>query len=152
MWVVNLRAVWQSAMRQYPTAAQDSIGKRLFVSYLENVVGKVRIFDPSGKPLGEIPAPRLGTMGAPAETWTSEEAFYSFASFAEPSTRYRYEISTGKREVWNQNKVSVDPAAFEVKQVWYESRDKTRVPMFLAHKKGPKPDSHVVVFDGQCRV
>ncbi len=133
---------WQDVVAEGKWAIQGftSAGKRLFVSYLENVVGKVRIFDPSGKPLGEIPAPRLGTMAAPTGTWTSDEAFYTFTSFAEPSTTYRYEISAGKREVWTQDKVSVDPSAFEVKQVWYESRDKTRVPMFLVHKKGLKLD------------
>ena len=133
---------WKDVVAEGKWAIQGftSAGKRLFVSYLENVVDKVRIFDPSGKPLGEIPAPRLGSMSAPSGTWTSDEAFYSFTSFAEPSTAYRYEISTGRREIWNQNKVSVDPAAFEVKQVWYESRDKTRVPMFLVHKKGLKLD------------
>src|SRR5258708_10304375 len=70
----------------------------------------------------------------------SRYAFYPFASFVEPGVIYRYEVATGKQQEWSRVKVPVDPAKFEVKQVWYESKDKTKVPMFLVHAKGLKLD------------
>ena len=112
----------------------------LAVNYLENVNSRVRLFDASGKPIRDIAFPTLGTVTAVDSEWDSDEAFYSFTSFAHPATSYRYEISTGKQEVWAKNNAPIDPDQFEVKQVWYTSKDKTRVPMFLVYKKGLKLD------------
>ena len=112
----------------------------LAVSYLENVNSRVRLFDADGKPRREIAFPTLGTVTTLDSEWESDEAFYTFTSFALPPTTYRYEISSGKQEVWAQVKTPIDPAQFEVKQVWYTSKDKTRVPMFLVYKKGLKLD------------
>jgi len=112
----------------------------LAVSYLENVNSRVRLFDGDGKPRRDIAFPTLGTVTTLDSEWESDEAFYIFTSFAQPPTTYRYEISTGKQEVWAQVKTPIDPAQFEVKQVWYASKDKTRVPMFLVYKKGLKLD------------
>jgi len=112
----------------------------LAVSYLENVNSRVRLFDADGKPRRDIAFPTLGTVTTLDSEWESDEAFYIFTSFAQPPTTYRYEISSGKQEVWAQVKTPINPAQFEVKQVWYTSKDKTRVPMFLVYKKGLKLD------------
>jgi prolyl oligopeptidase len=115
-------------------------GGGLAVNYLENVNSRVRLFDAQGKPIRDIAFPTQGTVTAVDSEWESNEAFYSFTSFAQPATSYRYEISTGKQEVWAQTKTPIDPDQFEVKQVWYPSKDKTRIPMFLVYKKGLKLD------------
>ena len=115
-------------------------GGKLAVNYLENVNSRVRIFDADGKHLRDISFSTLGTVTALDGEWDSDEAFYTFTSFAQPPTSYRYEISTGKVEVWARNQAPIDPSQFEVKQVWYASKDKTRVPMFLVYKKGLKLD------------
>ena len=115
-------------------------GGGLAVKYLENVNSRVRLFDADGKPIRDIAFPTLGTVTALDSEWESNEAFYTFTSFAQPPTSYRYEISTGKQEVWAQIKTPLDPSQFEVKQVWYASKDKTRIPMFLVYKKGLKLD------------
>src|SRR5579872_6770324 len=115
-------------------------GGGLAVNYLENVNSRVRLFDADGKPKRDIAFPTLGTVATLDSEWESNEAFYTLTSFAQPATTYRYEISTGKQEVWPQIKTPIDPAQFEVKQVWYPSKDKTRVPMFLVYKKGLKLD------------
>lgn len=112
----------------------------LTVNYLESVNSRVRVFDADGKPIRDIAFPTLGTVTALDSEWDSDEAFYTFTSFAQPPTSYRYEISSGEQEVWARNKAPVDPSQFEVKQVWYASKDKTRVPMFLVYKKGLKLD------------
>ena len=115
-------------------------GGALAVNYLENVNSRVRVFDADGKHLRDIAFPTLGTVGGIDGEWETNEAFYTFTSFAQPPTTYRYEISTGKQEVWAQIKEPIDPGQFEVKQVWYASKDKTRIPMFLVYKKGLKLD------------
>lgn len=112
----------------------------LAVNYLENVNSRVRIFDADGKPIRDIAFPTLGTVTALDSEWESDEAFYTFTSFAQPPTSYRYEISTGQQEVWARNRAPIDPNQFEVKQVWYASKDKTPIPMFLVYKKGLKLD------------
>jgi len=110
------------------------------VNYLENVNSRVKIFSADGKHVRDIYFPTLGTVTELDGEWDSDEAFYTFTSFAQPPTSYRYEISSGKAEIWARNKAPVDPAQFEVKQVWYQSMDKTRIPMFVMYKKGLKLD------------
>jgi prolyl oligopeptidase len=110
-------------------------GGTLWVNYLENVVGKIRIFDLEGNHLKDLAMPSLGTVGGGGE-WASDEAFYVFTSFHMPTTTYRYTVSTGETEVWFRPDIPFDSDAYEVEQVWYASKDGTQVPMFLAHKKG----------------
>jgi len=117
-------------------------GGKLAVNYLENVNSRVKILDATGKQLREITFPSLGTVTAVDGRWASDEAFYTFTSFAQPPTSYRYEISTGKQEVWARNNAPIDPAQFQVRQVWFPSKDKTRIPMFLVFKKGLKLDGN----------
>jgi prolyl oligopeptidase len=114
-------------------------GGTLWVNYLENVVGRIRIFDLEGHSLRELTMPSLGTVGGGGE-WDSDEAFYVFTSFHMPTTTYRYTVSTGESEVWFRPEIPFDSEGYEVEQVWYESRDGTRIPMFLAHKTGLELD------------
>jgi prolyl oligopeptidase len=115
-------------------------GHKLFVNYLEDVRSSLRIFSPDGKRLGEIPVPALGSVSGMNGRWDQDEAFYSFSSFHVPGTVYRYEVSTGNQTVWWKPDVPIKSEDFEVKQVWYRSKDGTRVPMFLLHRKGLKLD------------
>jgi prolyl oligopeptidase len=115
-------------------------GGRLFVNYLKNVVSSVRIFDPTGKPLGTIEFPTLGSVGGMSGQWKKSEAFYTFASYHVPPTIYRYDVASGKQTVWFRAQVPIKSDQFEVKQVWYTSKDGTKVPMFLVHRKGIKLD------------
>ena len=117
-------------------------GGKVFVSYLHDVSTKVKAFDLDGKPVGEIKLPGIGTSGAPTGEWEENEAFYNFTSFTVPNSIYRYEVSTGKSSLWSQPKVPFKAGQFETKQVWYSSKDGTRVPMFLVQKKGCKWDGN----------
>ncbi|MEK6304656.1 MAG: prolyl oligopeptidase family serine peptidase [Acidobacteriota bacterium] len=125
---------------QFTIDGVSAAGGKLFVNYIENVATKIKVFDPSGKPLGDVKLPGLGTASGMGGEWTKDEAFYTFNSFAQPTIIYRYQVSTGKQEEWARIKVPVASDQIEVKQVWYESKDKTRVPMFVVHKKGLKLD------------
>jgi prolyl oligopeptidase len=125
---------------QFPIESVSAAGRKLFVNYLENVSTTIKVFDPSGKPVREVKLPGIGTASGMSGEWIKDEAFYTFSSYAQPTIIYRYQISTGKQEEWARTNVPIASDQIEVKQVWYESKDKTRVPMFLVHKKGLKLD------------
>jgi prolyl oligopeptidase len=124
----------------------SAVGGKLFVEYLENAVSRTRVFDPSGKLVREIAFPTIGTVTGMRGDWDRDEGFYTFSSFAQPTTIYRYSVSSGKQEVFARIKVPVQSDQIEVKQVWYESKDKTRIPMFLVYKRGLKLDGNNPVF------
>jgi prolyl oligopeptidase len=132
------RANWHEIVKESASVIEEftAAGGSLAVKYLENVNSRVRIVDTAGKHIRDIAFPTLGTVTGMAGRWDVDETFYTFASFAQPPTTYRYQMASGKQDVWARIDVPVDPAQFEVKQVWYESKDKTRIPMFLVHKKG----------------
>jgi prolyl oligopeptidase len=138
------RANWREVVPESSSVIESFslTGGRMAVNYLENVNSRVKIIDTSGKHIRDITFPSLGTVTALAGRWESNEAFYIFTSFAQPVTIYRYDIATGKQDVWARVKAPIDPAQFQVRQVWYASKDKTRIPMFLVFKKGLKLDGN----------
>jgi len=118
------------------------IGQEIFVHYLHNVVSRIEIFSLEGRHLGEISLPPLCSAGIYGR-WDNDEGFLDFYSFTTPYSLFRYSASTGKRELWYRDAVPFDSNAFETEQVWYSSKDGTRVPMFLVHRKGLKPDGQL---------
>jgi prolyl oligopeptidase len=111
-------------------------GGKIFVQYVRNAVTQVKIFDLDGKPRGEIHLPSLGAVSGSRGEWDSRNVFVTFESFNVPESIYRYDVQTGDLKSWVAPKVPIDPNAYTVEQVWYESKDKTRIPMFLLYKKG----------------
>jgi len=125
------------------------VGGKLFVDYLENAVSITKVFDATGKFVRDIALPSLGTASGMRGDWDRDEGFYTFSSFAQPATIYRYSVASGKQEVFARINVPVHSDQIEVKQVWYESKDKTKIPMFLVYKKGIKLDgSHPAFLTG----
>ncbi|MDQ7087825.1 MAG: hypothetical protein Q9Q13_08210 [Acidobacteriota bacterium] len=116
------------------------VGGRLFVNYLENVVTRLRSFDLEGRELEEIRFDELGTVSNLQGRWKDAEAFFSFQSFHIPSTIYRYDVSRGERSTWFRADLPVDPDQYRVEQLWFESKDGTRVPLFLVGRKGLEGD------------
>jgi prolyl oligopeptidase len=117
------------------------IGGKLFVNYLHNVTSRIAIFSLEGKPLGNVALPSAGSAGIYGH-WDRDEGFLYFSSYTTPSSTFRYSASSGKRELWYRNPVPFDSARYEMEQVWYSSKDSTKIPMFLMHRKGLKPDGH----------
>jgi prolyl oligopeptidase len=112
------------------------VGGKLWVRYLDSVVARVKGFDLRGRPFREIESPGLGTLSGLGGDWDRDEGFFSFSSYNAPTTVYRYSVARNVRSVfWRQN-VPFDGSAYEVRQVWFRSKDGTRVPMFLAYRKG----------------
>ena len=124
----------------------SAVGGKLFVTYLENVATRIKVFDPSGKQVREIAFPTIGTASGMSGDWGRDEGFFTFSSFAQPSTIYRYSVASGKQEVFARINVPVQADQIDVKQVWYEAKDKTKVPMFLVYKKGMKLDGNNPVY------
>jgi prolyl oligopeptidase len=137
-----VRNSWKEIVPETDTAI-DSIGLfggKIFVQYVRNAASQVKMFDTDGKPAGEIAFPALGTVAENSGAWSLQNAFLDFQSFNVPDSIYRYDMRTGKLEAWAAPKVPLDSSGYTVEQVWYESKDKTRVPMFLFYKKDLKRD------------
>jgi prolyl oligopeptidase len=124
-------------------------GEKLIGQYTHNATSELKVFDANGKVESSIALPSLGSVSSAAGRWESPEFFFSFESYSFPPAIFRYDIKSRKSEVWARDKVSLDSSAFETEQVWYPSKDRTRIPMFLFHKKGLKMDgSNPVLLTG----
>ncbi|HET6891512.1 MAG TPA: prolyl oligopeptidase family serine peptidase, partial [Pyrinomonadaceae bacterium] len=118
------------------------VNHMLVANYLKDAHTQVKIFDLQGKFVREVAFPGLGTAAGFAGRAKDKETFYAFTGFTTPTTIYRYDIVTGKSTIFRQPKVDFDPNNYETKQVFYKSKDGTRVPMFITHKKGLKLDGN----------
>jgi prolyl oligopeptidase len=112
------------------------VDRKLIVNYMKDAHSQINIVDLKGKPLGKVALPGLGTVAGFDGKSGDREVFYSYADFTTPTTIYRYDARTGKSEVFRRPKVDFDPTAYETRQVFFKSRDGTRVPMFVTAKKG----------------
>ncbi|RMH23629.1 MAG: S9 family peptidase [Acidobacteria bacterium] len=134
---------WRELIPERQDAVLSSVspvGGRLFVRYLQDVQSRIETFDLEGRELGEIRFDSIGTVTNVGGRWDSPEAFFAFSSFHVPTTIYRYDVASGERTVWSQPDVPIDSDRIAVEQVWYESKDGTRVPMFVVHKKDLERD------------
>lgn len=114
------------------------VGGKIFASYLKDAYTKVRVHAHSGKFQKDVSLPGIGDASGFGGLSTDDETFYTYASFGYPPTIFRYDIDSGRSSKLFQPKVKFDPNAFETKQVFYPSKDGTRIPMFLTYKKGLK--------------
>jgi prolyl oligopeptidase len=111
------------------------VGNRLIASYLVDAKTEVRTYDLNGRRTGTIALPGIGTASGFAGDGGSTETFFSFASFNTPASIYRYDARSGETSVFAQPELAFDPAHYEVSQRFYTSKDGTRIPMFLIHRK-----------------
>jgi prolyl oligopeptidase len=116
------------------------VADRFVVEWSRDAHASLRVYALDGKPGAEIPLPAIGSVSGFSGRRAHREGFFSFTSFAYPPSVYRYDFTTGTSEVFKQPKVAFDPAEFETRQVFYASKDGTKVPMFVVHKKGLKRD------------
>ncbi|HET9794350.1 MAG TPA: prolyl oligopeptidase family serine peptidase [Thermoanaerobaculia bacterium] len=112
------------------------VGDRLVVDYLQDASNRVKLFARDGKFEKEIPLPALGTVGGFSGKRTDRETFYSFVSFAFPVRIYRYDFDSARSTVFREPKAPFRPEDFDAKEVFYPSKDGTKIPMFLVGKKG----------------
>ena len=136
-------ANWVEVLPERPEPIQNAgtAGGKLFATYLEDVTTRAYVYTTDGKLENEVTLPGPGVAGGFGGERDASFVFYTFNSLNVPPTIYRYDIATRKSTVFRQAKVpGYDPALYETKQVFYASKDGTKVPMFLVHKKGLKLD------------
>ncbi len=136
------KANWKTIVPQGADKLESAgtVNNQFLLGYLKDARTEVRVRDLTGKFLHTVDLPGIGTATGFGGKRSDKETFYSFTSFTSPTTIYRYDPQAAKSAVFKQPKVDFDPSKFETKQVFYHSKDGTRVPMFLTYKKGLKLD------------
>jgi prolyl oligopeptidase len=119
-----------------PLQGAGTAGGKIFTTYLKDVTTRVYVYDLMGKLENEVKLPGLGTAGGFGGEADDKFVFYTFTSFTFPPTIYRYDIATKQTSIFRKPEVQFNPEAFETKQIFYTSKDGTKVPMFITHKKG----------------
>lgn len=120
----------------------DFLNDQFVLTYLKDAYTQIKIVDRNGKAIREVKLPGIGSAGGFNGKRHERETFYTYSSYNAPPTIYRYDMKTGKSEMFRKAGVKFDPAGYEVKQVFYNSKDGTKVPMFIVHKKGIKLDGN----------
>ncbi len=116
------------------------VGNMFVCTYLHDAKTQVKLYSPAGEFVREVAFEGIGTASGFGGERSDVETFYSFSSFATPPSIYRYDLLTGKSDLLRRATIDIDPSKYEVEQVFFKSKDGTRVPMFVAHKKGIKLD------------
>jgi prolyl oligopeptidase len=121
----------------------------LVASYLHNASDRVRLFSTAGDPLGRIDLPGIGSLTSMTGQPDDPELFLGFTSFTQPPTNLRYDFAEMRLSRFGEAATPIDPANYETEQVWYPSKDGTRVSMFLVHQRGlPKDGRRPVLLTG----
>jgi prolyl oligopeptidase len=126
---------WKPIVHEDEDVMQDFsfIDDKLYVTYLHNVSVQIKIYGTDGTPSGEVPVPdhhRGEIRGA-----TEGYAFLTLSSFTQPPVTYLLDLENHEKEIWDERKFDFDPAGIQVEQVWFESKDGTRVPMYVVHRE-----------------
>jgi prolyl oligopeptidase len=132
------RENWKVLIPEAKDTIQNAtvINRQFIVSYMKDAKSAVGIFDLNGKKIRDLDLPGVGTAVGFTGEQDDTETFYAFTSFTSPATIYRYDMKSGESSVFRAPKLKFDPAQYETKQVFYSSKDGTKVPMFIVHKKG----------------
>jgi prolyl oligopeptidase len=111
------------------------IARKLFVHSIRNASSQLRLFDLEGKMLAEVAMPALGSIFDLGGNWNSDSGFFGFISYAVPPTVFEVSLN-GQTTEWARVESDIDPARYQVEQLWFTSKDGTRVPMFVVSRKG----------------
>ncbi|MBZ5658471.1 MAG: prolyl oligopeptidase family serine peptidase [Acidobacteriia bacterium] len=133
------RENWKELIPQTDAVLQgvSVTGGKLFAQYEHNATSELKLFALDGKKLDDIQMPAIGDVPSIGGRWDRDEVFFGFQSFTVPPSVYRYDLGNRKTALWAKvDAPSIDPSAYDVEQVWYPSKDGTKVPMFIVSKKG----------------
>jgi len=135
---------WHTLIPEEASAIEtlDVIGGKILLNYMKDAHSELRLFDITGKPAGTIALPGFGTVTTIEGEWSSPVVCFSYSSFQTPATFFSYSLKTGRKTVVSAPKIPQALRDVAVEQVWYRSKDGTRVPMFIAHKGSLKKDGN----------
>ncbi len=136
------RANWKEVVPQAAETIRGAgmAGNRFIVSYMKDARSLIKVFEADGTFVREVRLPGIGTASGFGGRRDDTETFYSFTSFTVPGAVYRYDLKSGESSLFRQPEVDFNADDYETKQVFYRSKDGTRIPMFITHKKGLKLD------------
>ena len=127
---------WQVLIPEQEEVMQVSKGGgKLFATYLKDAISEIRQYDYEGKEESRIELPGAGTVSGFSSKKTQDSIYYSFTSYVQPGSIYSYSVREGKSKLYRQPQLDFDPEAYESHQVFYTSKDGTKVPMLITHKK-----------------
>ena len=132
------RARWRELIPQGQDVLEgiQIIHDTFVANYMHDAASRLRLYALDGKMLKDIELPTLGAIGSITGERKDDEMFYAFTSFLYPTTIFRYDFRSGATSVFKAPTIDFDPSGYETQQVFYTSKDGTRVPMFITHKKG----------------
>jgi len=132
------REQWQEIIAESSDTLQQGsvVNNQLIAAYLHDAQSDVKIFDLQGQLVRQVALPGIGTVGGFGGRRDDRETFYAFTNFTTPGTVYRYDLRTGESTIFRAPQLLFDPGDYETRQVFYASKDGTRVPMFITHKRG----------------
>jgi prolyl oligopeptidase len=133
------RANWKEIIPQNDAVLQGAaiVNGLLLAQYEKNATSQLTLLDTAGKPLGDVQLPAIGSVFGLGGKWDRKEVFFAFHSFTVPDSIYQIDLATRGTLLWSKvDAPGIDPDKYEVKQVWFDSKDGTHVPMFVFHKKG----------------
>lgn len=128
---------WETVIPERSEVASFSAGGGyLFGSYLKDATSHIEQFDLAGNSVRVIELPGVGSASGFGAKWEDDHLYYSFTNYINPSTTYKYMIESGESELYKRSEVKFNPEDYESNQVFYTSKDGTKVPMIITHKKG----------------
>ena len=129
---------WQAILEESKHVLENIqlVGQRLLVTYLKDAHSLVQVFSLEGELVQQLELPGIGSARGFGGRSTDQETFYTFTNYTTPSTIYRFDIPNGTSTIYRQPKVLFDPEDYETRQVFYRSKDGTRIPMFISYRKG----------------
>jgi len=133
------RSNWKEIIAQNDAVLQGAavVNGLLLAQYEKNASSQLKLFATDGKPIGDVNLPSIGTVFGLGGKWNRKEVFFAFHSFTVPDSIFQIDLATRGTSLWSKvNAPGIDPEKYDVKQVWFNSKDGTRVPMFVLHKKG----------------
>jgi prolyl oligopeptidase len=133
---------WKTIVPEAPDVIEgfSIVGGKLYVKRLKNVQSETAVYTLDGKQTGHVDYDGIGSASGMEGRATGRYGFFSFQSFIQPPAIYRLDTVTGKRELFAQPKIPFDPSQYVLKQAFFRSKDGTKVPIFIAGKKGLKQD------------
>ena len=134
---------WQTIVAEASDTltAASAVGGKIFAQYLKDAVTHVKVYAPDGKFVRDVAMPGIGTAGGFGGRFADAETFFSYTSLTTPGEIYRYDVASGKVSLFKRPTTAFNPDEFETRQAFVTSKDGTKFPIFIAHKKGLKLDA-----------